>query len=377
LLSPPHLRSRIVDEFEAMGRGGWKGAGAPVRPGPRGAGKDAVRARRDDSTSRLRRFMFIISFLSRHSEAGVDELCSILEVSEAQLLSDLERLSLCGVYPSTDFRLFDISVDESSGKVRLRGNPVPGLTRPVKLTRREVVALLVGLKLVRDGIAPPFDWAADQVMAEIVGSAGEELASAVEEMEKRVCLASRHALSWETFYEVSVGVFGRRRVEIEYYTRSRDSLGRRVVRPYVLVCTLGRWYLVAHCEWREEVRTFRVDRIRSARIVEGGFDPPAGFDPRRHLGGGIYPSPDPPGHERVVVSFDPGFIDEHEGREGMEFLEGRKGSEVTFAVPPDRYEGFLTWLVSRTTRFRVVHPDALDACVSHRRERVLEAYRPR
>ncbi len=88
--------------------------------------------------------MFIISYLSRHPEAEIRQLCSILEVDERTLLSDLERLSLCGVYPSTDFRLFDVAVDGDRGRVRFRRNPVPSLERPVRLTRREIVALLLG-----------------------------------------------------------------------------------------------------------------------------------------------------------------------------------------------------------------------------------------
>ena len=319
--------------------------------------------------------MFIISYLSRHPEAEVRRLCSILEVDERILLSDLERLSLCGVYPSTDFQLFDISVDRGSGTVRFRRNPVPGLERPVRLTRREVVALLLGFKLVRDGIAPPFDWVADQVMEEVLSAAGRDLSEAVDEMERRVSLASRHELSWDAFYEVSLGVCRRNRLEIEYYTMSRDAIGRRVIRPYVLVCTLGRWYLLGFCEWRQDVRTFRMDRIRRASLVDGTFDLPGGFDPRTHLGGGIFAGADPREEERVVVAFDPAFIGEWEGREGMEFLGAREGDEITFAVHRDRHEGFITWLLSHTARFGVVHPPELAASVERRRLRVVDAYR--
>ncbi|MBW2263185.1 MAG: WYL domain-containing protein, partial [Deltaproteobacteria bacterium] len=379
IVSPPDLRRRVVDEMKRAGRRHWDPASAPgprERPaaGRSGTGAHPGPSRRDDSTSRLRRFMFIISYLSRHPEAEVRRLCSILEVDERTLLSDLERLSLCGVYPSTDFQLFDISVDHGSGRVRFRRNPVPGLERPVRLTRREVVALLLGFKLVRDVIAPPFDWAADQVMEEIMSAADRDLIGAVEEMEKRVSLASRHELSWDTFYEVSMGVCRRSRLEIEYYTKSRDAIGRRVVRPYVLVCTLGRWYLVGFCEWRREVRTFRMDRIRRAGLVDGTFDLPDDFDPRTHLGGGIYASSNPREDERVVVAFDPAFIEEFEGREAMEFLEGRRGDEITFAVHPDRYEGFVSWLLSFTARFSVVHPAPLAECVERRRRRVIAAH---
>ena len=173
-----------------------------------------------------------------------------------------------------------------------------------------------------------------------------------------------------------MAVCQRSRLEIEYYTKSRDTIGQRAIRPYVLVCTLGRWYLVGFCEWRQDVRTFRMDRIRRAGRVEGTFDLPDGFDPRTHLGGGIHASSNPREDERVVVAFDPAFIEECEGREGMEFLDGRRGDEITFAVPPDRHEGFITWLLSFTPYFHVLHPAALDERVERRRCRVIDAYAP-
>jgi proteasome accessory factor C len=379
LVAPPDLRRRVVEEASLLGRGGWERpqadeaarsveGEADVSSGPR------PRSRRDDATSRLRRFMFIVAYLSRHPDARLDRLCSILEVDEAVLLSDLERLSVCGVYPSTDFRLFDVAVDPERGRVHFRRNPVPGLERPVRLTRREVMALLLGFKLVSDGIAPPFDWTADRVMEEVLGLAGQDLADAVRELEKRVRLGSHHDLSWDTFYEVSMGVCNRRCVEIEYYTQSRDAMSRRTVRPFVLVCTLGRWYLLGHCEWRQEVRTFRVDRIRSARLLGRGFEPPADFDPGRHLGAGIYSDPDPAGDRRVVAEFEPAFLARSRGRESMELLRASRDGVVTFSVHPDRYEGFLTWLISHTTRFRIVHPEELGRCAERRRSRILSAY---
>jgi len=353
---PADLRRRVVDAAHSLGDGNgrddvpaitWDGEEPRRRP-----------AVRDDSARRLRRFTFLVSYLSRREEADLSELSRVLGTGEASVLSDIERLSLCGVYPSTDFLLFDIFIDEERGRVRLHRNPVPLLERPARLTEREVVALLLGLKIVRDGFAPPFDWEADHVMDAVLEAAGEDLTAAVGEIERRVRLSSRHDLGWETFYEVSSAVAERRRLEIEYYTQGRDSLGTRIVHPYVLVTMAGRWYLIAHCEWRGDVRTFRLDRIRRARSVQGAFDPPAEFDPSRHLGTGIFPDPDAPEQERVVIA-----VPRVRGEERM-----------VFAVPSDRYEGFITWLLTHVRGFRIEHPPALGAALEARRKRIVRAH---
>ncbi|WP_442543643.1 helix-turn-helix transcriptional regulator [Arthrobacter sp. KN11-1C] len=49
---------------------------------------------------------------------------------------------------------------------------------------------------------------------------------------------------------------------------------RRTVHPYGLVAHSDRWYLVALDVDKQEERTFRVDRIRTARAIPGTFAPP-------------------------------------------------------------------------------------------------------
>ncbi len=377
ILSPSQVSSRVVEEIRRLGAGvvpGVLAAAAPRRRTRARSSAPSRRARRDDAMGRLRRFAFLVSYLSTHHEVDLAHLGTMLGVSEAVLASDLERLSVCGVYPSTDFRLFDVSVDQEASLVRFRRNPVSSLARPVRLDRREVVALLLAFKALRDGIAPPFDWAADHVMREVIRTAGHEAETAVRELESRVSMGSRHDMSFDIFYELSRAVGEKRRVRMDYYTQGRDSQQERTVHPYVLVCSLGRWYLIAHCELRGEVRTFRLDRIRSARIVDGRFEAPAGFDPRTHMASGIFPPGPGQDGERVVVAFDPAFVRQHRdlGRRATRGPDGE--SHVSFGVPADRFESFVSWLVSMGTSFRIVGPDALISCLEARRSRLLSAY---
>jgi len=50
------------------------------------------------------------------------------------------------------------------------------------------------------------------------------------------------------------------------------------VAPYGLVFHAGRWYLAAHDDRSDEVRTFRVDRVRSAEARPERATVPKGFD---------------------------------------------------------------------------------------------------
>ena len=70
----------------------------------------------------------------------------------------------------------------------------------------------------------------------------------------------------------------RREVRIEYYTASRDEMTERDMRPYGIIEHNGEWYVVAYCLFRDRELPFRVDRIRTLRLLKRTFEPPASFD---------------------------------------------------------------------------------------------------
>lgn len=49
------------------------------------------------------------------------------------------------------------------------------------------------------------------------------------------------------------------------------------VEPWAVVVRHGRWYLL--CRAGQAVRTYRIDRVLSAQVLDGTFRPPAGLDP--------------------------------------------------------------------------------------------------
>lgn len=59
-----------------------------------------------------------------------------------------------------------------------------------------------------------------------------------------------------------------RKVKISYYTPLKDTLSEREVSPYKFVFDEGGWYLIGYCHLRGEKRIFRLDRIKSIKLLE-------------------------------------------------------------------------------------------------------------
>jgi predicted DNA-binding transcriptional regulator YafY len=55
------------------------------------------------------------------------------------------------------------------------------------------------------------------------------------------------------------------------------------VQPYALVVASGHWYLLAHCESKGEVVSFRLDRMEDVEQLDAAYDIPTTFSVDEHL----------------------------------------------------------------------------------------------
>jgi predicted DNA-binding transcriptional regulator YafY len=91
-----------------------------------------------------------------------------------------------------------------------------------------------------------------------------------EDVDKRFrLLATGHrAVQAQHFELVATTLLTRRRLALRYYVRTRDERSERLVSPQVIVHYRGSWYLVAWCHMRNGLRSFALDAIEEAHVVE-------------------------------------------------------------------------------------------------------------
>ena len=77
---------------------------------------------------------------------------------------------------------------------------------------------------------------------------------------------------------LSEGIRQRRLVEIEYQKEEEETLSTRVVEPYVLERRVPHWYVHTWDHGPDAQRSFRLDRMRSARLQRERFDPRPEFE---------------------------------------------------------------------------------------------------
>ncbi len=68
------------------------------------------------------------------------------------------------------------------------------------------------------------------------------------------------------------------RVRLEYRSEA-GSEWTMTVDPWAVVVRYGRWYLLCFSHSADDVRTYRIDRVRSVDELTESFDPPSDLDP--------------------------------------------------------------------------------------------------
>jgi predicted DNA-binding transcriptional regulator YafY len=76
------------------------------------------------------------------------------------------------------------------------------------------------------------------------------------------------------------GIRERRLTEIDYLKEGEESTSEHLVEPYSIERRLPYWYVHTWDRTRGGERSFRLDRMRSARVRDDAFESRPGFEPR-------------------------------------------------------------------------------------------------
>jgi predicted DNA-binding transcriptional regulator YafY len=153
---------------------------------------------------------------------------------------------------------------------------------PLMLTDDEAVAVALGVQAAgRLGLSGSAE-AVEGALVKIHRVLPDGLRRRVEALEETLDFTSSSRqgapVSGEVVLVLADAIRRRRRLRTTYRAFSGDET-RRELSPLGLVVHSGRWYLAAHDHLRDDLRTFRVDRMLRLRVIDGAaVDPPDGFD---------------------------------------------------------------------------------------------------
>jgi proteasome accessory factor C len=228
---------------------------------------------------RFARLVTLASILIHAGRAGerlkMGQLCERLQLSEEELREDIGVLNVVN-FGGGSYVLY-AEVLEEEGEIEVDPEPYSdNFDRPARLLPVEAKALIAAIDLIGEHIP---EGSLSSARAKIVAALGED------PMEQGLQVAHASADDSEVARTLSRAIVERRVVELDYYKENEDEFSLRRVEPYALTNGREGWYLASFDPSKGEMRHFRLDRIRRAKVGRERFQPRPEVDPAAEVDG--------------------------------------------------------------------------------------------
>ena len=233
---------------------------------------------RVSASDQLTRLLALPAWVAEHPGVTVAEAAKHFGVTPAVIERDVNTLWVSGLPGGMHGDLVDFdAADFEAGRLRL-SEPL-GLDRPVRLTRQEAISLLMALRVLADLLAD------DEASAPVIASTQQAVTAllssgaSTEDSDTRVdpgtvtstgsgpAHAGRSSHASRILATVRSALQDRRRLHLVYVSAT-DTPSERDVDPITLESDGSHMTLVGWCLSAKAERSFRLDRITSAEVLD-------------------------------------------------------------------------------------------------------------
>jgi proteasome accessory factor BC len=253
--NPPSLAPSVERSPRAEDDGGGK-PDSPIRP---------------ERFARLVTLAGILIGAAREArKLDVEDLCERLQISDQELRQDVDVLNVVNFGGGSYVLYAEVQGDQ------IEVDPEPygdNFARPARLLPLEAKALVAAIDLIGEHLP---EGSLASAREKIVAALGQDPAH------DGLQISTARGDDSEIARVLSGAIAGRRLVELEYYKENEDEFTTRTVEPYQLLNGQEGWYVHSWDTERDAARSFRLDRIRSASVLEETYEPREGVEPDVH-----------------------------------------------------------------------------------------------
>lgn len=315
--------------------------------------------------NRMERLLGIVIELQRKGSQRAVDLADRFEASVRTIYRDMQALSEAGV---------PVIGSPGQGYSLMEGYFLP----PVHLTLEEAVAVVMGTEFVEQQFESPYATQAESSRHKIQSVLPAHVYTQLGEFRQSMRVLNLNGpvgsqgLQMTVLAQVRRALLVHKKVRFCYTKPFNQVEGERstvrTVAPYGLVLSEGIWMLIAHCDLRDDIRHFRLSRVRDVEVLNEPFDWPVNFDLRRY-------KPKDDRSTLVRLQFQPHLWDAL--KESTNFYMDSMTMDtdaihvnLRVRLPQD----LLQWVLSWGSAVEVKEPEVLRLLVRNEIEKMLERY---
>ncbi|MBN8191905.1 YafY family transcriptional regulator [Bacillus sp. NTK074B] len=151
-------------------------------------------------------------------------------------------------------------------------------------------------------------------------------------------------------------------VSIHYQKGGEKPLHERLVDPYRMIYWNQKWYVIGFCHLRNDIRSFRVDRIESLTLTENTFNQPEDFSARDFFIKNLLPTmEDKEGIIPLVLHGDKSALDDICQHWFLgHYVQERTSDQAVFLLETDMIHTYVPYLLlPYNTSITVMEPISL------------------
>ncbi len=245
------------------------------------------------------------------------------------------------------------------------------------LSSGELLSLMVAKKLFED--------MSGSCMAKEITSAIDKITSIIERQssgsDAMRDVVSFHLIAYsptpEAIFRIVLEACIRKHsLSFAYHSPARDAMTERRADPYHLFNYMGTWHLIGYCHLRDDIRIFKINRIKSPRILSETFAIRKNFSFAEYFlsSFGLYKGDEP---IEVILRIAPEtakWVSDHIWHKDQKTLIGEDGSlDVSFPVA--QFSEIVREILKHGSGVEVIKPESLRQLIRDEAERILGIYR--
>lgn len=167
----------------------------------------------------------------------------------------------------------------------------------------------------------------------------------------------------------------RNKLQITYLSLSQpNNPSQRVIHPYFLFRKEDNYYLIAFCETKNEIRTFRLDRIKELKILKDKFKIIPNFDPKQYIDSPfiIFSSGNNELVKAEISNKLRAFLESSPIHSSQKIYEENGKNIVEFVIPS--IEEFVRWALAWEEEIKIIYPQKAVELMKEKIKRISGMY---
>jgi len=262
-----------------------------------------------------------------------------------------------------DLRKLGFCIDSSTGAAGGFASRGAYVLKPLVFSGAEALALFVASRVLLEQNGFPYRndlKSALEKIAHVIREKDEKFFQGLEPRTSIIVKQLKDYYPWgNIFEEINRAILEQTTIEITYDSYSSHTVSVRRVNPYHMMFREGCWYLVGYCHSREEIRIFRIDRIKALALTDESFQLPGDFSLQEYFKDSWQLGKGEP--IKVKVRFDPPvsrLIRENTWHPSQE-IEELEGDSLVLTVSVEGTWEIKKWILSWGAEAECLAPKGL------------------